>query len=71
MNKFSNKEEIKKDLYKLGHFISDLGDLEYIEFCKDDEDYKYLLATLQNYYTKIKQDIEGVKNEQQKSGSTD
>ena len=65
------KEKLKKDLYKLGHFISDLGDLEYVEFCKDDEDYKYLLATLQNYYTKIGQDIEGVKNEKQEGSSTD
>lgn len=65
------KEKLKKDLYKLGHFISDLGDLEYIEFCKEDEDYKYLLTTLQNYYTKIKQDIEGVNNDKQESSNKD
>lgn len=46
-----------EELNKLGYFISNLGDSEYIEFYKGDEDYEYLLSTLQNYYEKMKQDI--------------
>ena len=46
-----------KDLYKLSHFISDLHDFEYIEYCKEDEEYKYLLKCLDDYYFKLKEEL--------------